>query len=94
MSLKPSDFSNVLFDWQRPVYRKIGLDPYATIEGATYTDNFNLLGWTYWPDSGKIQFKTIENIVVFNGVIKTVGDFEKAIKRADKKCVAPDGINP
>lgn len=86
MSLTPSDFCNGRFDRQRPVYRKVGRDPYATIEGATYTDNFRLLGWTYWPKTGQIKFKTTENVLVYSGVIEKISDFEKAVKKADKKC--------
>lgn len=85
IKLQPSDFSNPLFDGQEPAYRRVKNDNHATIEGTTYTNNFRLLCWTYWPKSGAIEFKTTSNALAYSGTIKTIDDFEKAVKRADKR---------
>jgi hypothetical protein len=83
MSLKPEDFQNYLFDSQKAVERMV--DGKRAIEGVTFTDNFIKVGFTYYISSGELSMKNIHNQQLFFGKIASTEDFEKAIKKADKK---------
>jgi len=83
MPLKLEDFQNYLFDSQRAIERKV--DGKRAIEGVTFTDNFIKVGFTYYIDSGELSIKNIHNQQLFLGKISSAEDFEKAIKKADKK---------
>lgn len=55
------------------------------IEGATFTDNFHQVGFTYSLQDSSIQIKNIKNELLYKGFIYTPEEFEKALKKADKK---------
>jgi pyrophosphatase PpaX len=55
------------------------------IEGSTYTDGFNLVGFTYSLEDSSITIKNTKNEVLFKGKIFTAEEYEKALKKADKK---------
>lgn len=55
------------------------------IEGTTFTDDFNEVGFTYYPSDGLLRVVNTGNVELFKGVIATREDFEKALKRADRK---------
>lgn len=55
------------------------------IEGATFTDEFVRVGFTYYVTDGMLSVKNEKNQELFRGVIATREDFEKALKKADKK---------
>jgi hypothetical protein len=83
MSLRPEDFQNYLFDSQRAVERMV--DGKRAIEGVTFTDNFIKVGFTYYISSGELSMKNIHNQQLFFGKIASTEDFERAVKKADKK---------
>jgi hypothetical protein len=83
MSLKLEDFHTPLFDGQKAIKRRVH-GRYA-FEGTTHTDNFILIGFTYYLDNGELSIKNIHNDVLFFGKISSMEDFEKAVKKADKK---------
>ncbi len=55
------------------------------IEGATYTDGFNLVGFTYSLEDSSVTIKNTNNEVLFKGKIFTADEYEKALKKADSK---------
>lgn len=89
------DFVNPLFDRQRPVRREI---PSRTdwrrkeqvIEGVTVTDNFHMIGYTYFLSDGTLYLNCFDkekqcNVRLLEKHIDTYADFEKYLKQADKK---------
>ncbi len=55
------------------------------IEGTTFTDEYVEVGFTYYPADGMLSVVNTSNQQLFLGVIATPEDFEKALKKADKK---------
>lgn len=55
------------------------------IEGVTFTDSYNQVGFTYDLGDGTLTIKNLGNQILFSGVIASTEDFEKALKKADKK---------
>lgn len=55
------------------------------IEGTTFTDEFVEVGFTYYLADGTLSVVNTSNQQLFLGVIATPADFEKALKKADKK---------
>jgi hypothetical protein len=58
---------------------------YQVIEGVTYTDNFNLVGFTYNLRDSSIQIVNKQNQILYKGFIYTPEEYEKALKKADRK---------
>jgi|SRR5687768_2550125 len=57
----------------------------TAIEGTTFTDEFVEVGFTYYPSDGQLSVVNTSNQQLFLGTIATSEDFEKALKKADKK---------
>ncbi|HKC04842.1 MAG TPA: hypothetical protein VKC54_03145 [Patescibacteria group bacterium] len=55
------------------------------IEGTTYTDGFNLIGFTYSIQDSSISIVNKDNEILFKGFIYTPEEYEKALKKADGK---------
>ena len=89
MDLAPAQLTRRPFDTQPPVYRRGAKG--RVIEGVTYTDNFEMVGYTYNPTSGFLVIKSRDpmNVVQYRGRIKDEDGFEKAIKRASKNINKP-----
>ena len=85
--LKIEDFRNLFFDRQRVVKRQITFNGRRrwVYEGTTYTDNFVLVGFTYFLSDSTLRIVNTDNQVLFFGKIASAEDFEKAIRKADKK---------
>lgn len=96
--LTVEDFRNPLFDKQRIRKRKIedlgdewsgdgelGEQGRWVIEGVIFTDGYNEVGFTCDLDRGEVVVKNQQNEVLFSGRINSAEDFEKALKKADRK---------
>lgn len=94
--LQYRDFINYGFDVWKPVRRDIPSrkgkrTPFEpVIEGVVFTDNYLHLGYTYYEGDNVILInfwdkEKEENIKVLETILKKPEDFEKAIKKADKK---------
>lgn len=55
------------------------------IEGTTFTDEFVEVGFTYYLADGQLSVVNRSNRQLFLGKIATPEDFEKALKKADRK---------
>ncbi len=77
------DLGNPMFDKQKFVSRKV--DGKKSYEGATFTDNFVLVGITYFVGSGQLSIKNTGNKQLFLGKVTTPKEFSAAMKKADKK---------
>jgi len=88
MNLTPAQLYHH-FDTQRPVYRGAGKG--RVIEGVTYTDNFEMVGYTYAPATGLLVIKSQNplNVEQYRGRIKDEAGFERAIKRASRNMRVP-----
>lgn len=87
MNLTPTQLHH-RFDTQCPVYR--GNGKRRTIEGVTYTDNFEIVGYTYTPATGFLIIKSQNplNVEQYRGRVMDVAGFERAVKRASKNMMA------
>lgn len=83
INLKPEDFYNTFFDKQKPTRRIVDKRP--AIEGVTVTDNFVKVGFTCFLDNGELSIVNEKNEKLFSGMITTPEEFEKALKKAEKK---------
>ncbi|MEW6617287.1 MAG: hypothetical protein AB1333_02600 [Patescibacteria group bacterium] len=83
INLKPEDFQNQFFDRQKPTQRMVGKR--LAIEGVTITDNFVKIGFTCFLDNGELSLVNENNENLFSGTITCSDDFEKALKKAEKK---------
>lgn len=81
--LKYEDFVNPLFNTSRIKSRR--LDRRKAYEGTTFTNNFVEIGFTYFVASGILTIRNPKNQLLFEGKVETKNEFEKAIKKADKK---------
>lgn len=79
--LTTKDFVTPFFDINPPVRRQ--WEGKVIIEGVTRTNNFKVVGYTYWPGNGRLVIKDTLNQVRFQGTIKNLADFGKAMKKAD-----------
>jgi len=61
------------------------IQSYRVIEGATYTDGFILIGFTYDLRDSSIRIVNTDNEVLFKGFIYTPEEYEKSLKKADQK---------
>ncbi len=82
MRLTVEDLRTPFFDINPPVKRT--WEGRQIIEGVTRTDNFKVVGYTYWPGDGSLVIKNTLNRVLFNGKVKDMAGFGKAMKKADK----------
>ncbi|HSD12655.1 MAG TPA: hypothetical protein VLC10_03790 [Patescibacteria group bacterium] len=55
------------------------------IEGTTFTDEYVEVGFTYYLGDGMLSVVNTSNQQLFLGTIATPEDFEKALKKADRK---------
>lgn len=80
-------FKNPVFDSQRPVKRRVNNRERQewAYEGVTTTDNFVKVGWSYYLSDGVLSIKNEQNQQLFLEEITKPGDFETAMKKADKK---------
>lgn len=88
--LRIEDFRNPLFDRQRIVQRQVHTAPgrkEPAYEGTTFTDNFIEVGFTYIIRTGELSIKSTDNQQLFEGKINSPENFEKALKKADMKCL-------
>ncbi|MBI4440704.1 hypothetical protein HY639_00910 [Candidatus Woesearchaeota archaeon] len=93
--LSIDDFVNPLFDKQRAVQREVpsrydSRRREKVIEGVTVTDNFNMIGYTYFLSEGILYLNCVDeerrcNIRLLEKRIDACSDFEKYLKQADKK---------
>lgn len=58
---------------------------YQVIEGATFTDGFNMVGFTYDLRDSSIKILNTDNQILFEGFIYTSEEYEKSLKKADQK---------
>lgn len=89
------DFINPLFDRQRPVKRDVpsrydGSEREQVIEGVTITDNYHMIGYTYFLSDGMLYLNCFDeenqsNVRLLEKHIGIYADFEKCLKQADKK---------
>lgn len=81
------DFRNPLFDKQRIAKRQIHVNGRKVwaYEGTTFTDNFVEVGFTYILSNGELSIVNTNNEKLFLGKIHSAEEFEKALKKADKK---------
>ena len=88
MGLRIEDFRNPLFDRQKIFQRNVNIAPgkkEPAYEGTTFTDNFIEVGFTYIIRTGELSIKSTDNQQLFKGRINSSEDFEKALKKADRK---------
>lgn len=91
--LSVKDFETPLFDRQRPVVRTVHTDengcqiakPRKVIEGVTITDSYNKFGYTYDLTSGVVAIINMDNKRLYLGKVTSSEEFEKALKKADRK---------
>jgi hypothetical protein len=72
-----------MFDLVSPVKRKF--EGKTIIEGVTTTDQYQIVGYTYWPATGRLVIKNRMNEIRYQGTINSIGDFARALKKADQK---------
>lgn len=77
-----ANLTTPLFDIYPPVKRK--WNGKTIIEGVTKTDNFKVVGYTYWPGTGFLVIKDTLNRILFQGKVNNMVDLGKAMKKADK----------
>ena len=88
MTLTIEDFRTPMFDRQKVVKRTVYVRKpkgELAIEGRTFTDDFNDVGFTYYLSDGQLSVVDKENVQLFLGTISSAEEFEKALKKADKK---------
>ena len=84
------DIHNPLFDKQTIVQRKV--DGKSAFEWTTFTDNFVEIGLTYFLQNGLLSIKNRQNQQLFWGKVTNYGEFDKAVKKADKKHHQLEGL--
>jgi hypothetical protein len=90
MALSIDDFCNPTFDIRKPVIKIVirnGRNVKA-IEGEIYTDNYRHVGYTYFLRGGFLHVNYWygkKNVRLIETQIKTIEEFEKSVKQADKK---------
>ena len=82
MALRLQDFENPLF--RTRVYRR-NVQGGPAFEGTTFTNEYVRVGFTCIIATGMLSVVNIENQLLFSGKIASDNDFEKALKKADRK---------
>ena len=88
MALTVEDFRTPMFDRQKVLKRTVkNRKPRGeeAIEGTTFTDDYNQVGFTYYLSDGELSVVNTDNKQLFLGKILTRDDFEKALKKVDNK---------
>lgn len=89
---------NLVEDQNYDAWEKLNLDSdlnpprkkETVIEGVTFTDSFHQIGYTYHEVDGMLFLnywneEQRENVRLIERPIKTIDEFEKYVKQADKK---------
>lgn len=87
MHLSIKDFENPVFN-SRLSQRRDKKRRRKIIEGLTFTDNYRQVGFTYYPGNGELTVSCLDETQgqqrLYEGKIKTIGDFEVVMRQVDK----------